>query len=160
MFTSILLLLLASTATSTPLLTKRVTNTTTLSCSETSFKHLSWTAADLSFNSSIIFTTPSHAVSSGSLSFRLANSAINYTLSCSAADTRMWEFFYGDRWFPCTGPEGNAEFRYTNRGETRYFATVQGELEVRQRWACEDRVYPYVHYPFPSPPFFFFRDGD
>ncbi|KAK1757871.1 hypothetical protein QBC47DRAFT_166342 [Echria macrotheca] len=116
------------------------------SCSNTSFQTTSLLAQSLSLNTSVLFTTPSHAVEGGYLSFTVLNPAFPSTpVECTAADTRKWEFFYGDQWFNCPSPTSSSEsgsrivetkFRYTNRGETRYLAYVGGTVEIEQRWRC------------------------
>lgn len=99
----------------------------------TSFSPWAWDLRDVYYHSSITFSTPSHQIDGGYISFSLTQPALtDQTFECSASSTQLQDFFYGNQWFGCGGDEvgqvGRAEFM---------FDRVTGKVVVRESWVCE-----------------------
>ncbi|KAK3362364.1 hypothetical protein B0T25DRAFT_4675 [Lasiosphaeria hispida] len=103
------------------------------SCSQTSRMALTWVTEDFHFHSSVTFSTPAHQIPDGSVAFKLTNTALPFAMSCSAYSTQLDQFFYGDQWFACTGPE-------TGNDTTAIFQFdhASGRLDLKQNWVCSD----------------------
>jgi len=128
-------------------------------CTRTSFSSWSWTLTDFYFHSSVIFSTPSHQIDGGWVSFTLAHPAVPDTkFGCDAASTQLHDWFYGDQEFNCTaraivggegkgyggGGGGDGEEEEGLAGKARFrFDRSSGRVDVVQSWVCaEDPVYP------------------
>ncbi|ORY09303.1 hypothetical protein BCR34DRAFT_602949 [Clohesyomyces aquaticus] len=92
--------------------------------------------SNITYASHFIYSTPAHlASSSATLSFDFYNSAVPYTVHCSAgsiADPYQW--FIGKETYQCTMPEGAGKYA---RASFKYNGRDNGELSVNQTWFCE-----------------------
>lgn len=101
-------------------------------CGQKSGKLSEWTLTDFDFHASYIFTTPAHQNSWGYVSFNVSNPVLDYTVSCSAASSRLNDFFYGEMVYDCKAPEGeSATTSFT-------FSRPDGALALNQSWTCND----------------------
>ncbi|CAI0645041.1 hypothetical protein COL154_010466 [Colletotrichum chrysophilum] len=101
-------------------------------CGQKSGKLSEWTLTDFDFHASYIFTTPAHQNSWGYVSFNVSNPVLDYTVSCSAASSRLNDFFYGEMVYDCKAPDGeSATTSFT-------FSRPDGALALNQSWTCND----------------------
>ncbi|KAK1984669.1 hypothetical protein LZ30DRAFT_585653 [Colletotrichum cereale] len=107
------------------------------SCGQKSTKVSEWTLAGFDYHASYTFTTPAHQNSWGYISFNVSNPVLDYVVTCSAASSRLSDFFYGDQVYQCSPPDGqSAATSFT-------WSYPNGALALNQSWTCnDDPVYP------------------
>lgn len=113
-------------------------------CQKNSFGDFKWIVKDFDYHASYIFSTPSHQISNGYVSFNLTNPALAYDASCQAISSQLQEFFYGNMIYTCTVPDGSTT-------ETTFdFSRPSGRLDVNQTWTCSDQdpKYPSTIHAF------------
>jgi len=101
-------------------------------------KNPEWIVRDFDYHASYIFTTPAHQNSWGYINFNLTNTAVDYTIPCSASSSQLSDFFYGSMWYSCLTPEG---------GSPTYFQYDRptGRIDLNQTWICPDMEYPTTY---------------
>jgi len=100
---------------------------------------LTWSINGFHYRSSVIYSFPSHRIASGTVDFNLTNPALPHALACSAYSTQMMDFFYGNMWFQCTGPDDTeASFQ---------FDKSSGRVDLQQKWSCPKDTTPYATPP-------------
>jgi hypothetical protein len=98
-------------------------------------KHPTFTLHDITFQSSMTYSTPAHlAVAEGHISFNLNSTAVPYTTHCVASSSSWPGFFYGEIVYRCdvptgqgVGPEASANFT---------FSRPESTFNVNQTWSC------------------------
>lgn len=100
-------------------------------------KALSWVIKGFTYNSSVIFTTPSHRNADAYVEFGLSNSALPFVPSCWAGSTQMMDFFYGNQWFNCLLPPTDSASAAGSEAVFQ-FDKSSGRVDVKQKWVCPD----------------------
>ena len=122
-------------------------------CASISFDGPMWILSDLTFKSSIIFSTPAHQIDWGKVIFNLTNTAIGpgIQLSCEGQNEQPEQFFYGNIWYHCSLINSSlaAEITTEMHGTRARFCYNRptGQLILNQEWTCRDldSKYPYVY---------------
>jgi len=94
-------------------------------------KHTTFCLEDITYNSSVIYSTPAHlAVAQGQVSFNLVNSAVPYATHCSAFSVQPFDFFYGEVVYQCDAvPDVVGSTNFT-------FSEPDGVFAVNSTWSC------------------------
>ncbi|KAB5579896.1 hypothetical protein GE09DRAFT_1080114 [Coniochaeta sp. 2T2.1] len=141
---SLALLLSPSTASTLPLLQKRdncTVSTGKCGCSRASFSDWQWQLTDFDFHSSIIFSTPSHQIDGGWVSFSLKHPAVKgVDFDCEASSTQLQDFFYGGVWYPCEAKASETGGEELGKTKASFmFDRSTGMVNVSQSWVCRDQ---------------------
>ncbi|EXF83874.1 hypothetical protein COL5a_001716 [Colletotrichum fioriniae] len=102
-------------------------------CGQKSGKLSEWTLSGFDYHASYIFSTPAHQNSWGYISFNVSNPVLNYTVACSAASSRLNDFFYGEQVYQCTPPEGGE-----STATSFTWSTPEKAVALNQSWTCND----------------------
>lgn len=90
---------------------------------------LKFKLSNIIYNSSFIFSTPSHyATGSGVVSFNLENSLTLHSTYCSAESQEEFTFFSGDTSYTCDPVPGD------EAGSTTFTFSTSGAITVNQIW--------------------------
>ncbi len=126
-------------------------------CSQASFHNLSWSVTNLTFHSSIIFSTPAHQIDGATVTFNLTNTATgsDFRMKCDGRSEQLQQFFFGDIWYRCDIINANSSTEAASKSFDREaaqfrFSRPTGELVLNQAWTCRDHdpKYPYVSHPY------------
>ncbi|OIW34367.1 hypothetical protein CONLIGDRAFT_567468 [Coniochaeta ligniaria NRRL 30616] len=126
----------------------RTSPATSCGCTTTSFSPWSWSLSDIYFHSSVIFSTPSHQIDGGWVSFSLAHPALaGVVFDCEASSTQLQDWFYGDQDYVCTGRADGEGGQAVRRAKATFrFDRAGGRVDVDQSWVCEDQDPRYPIY--------------
>lgn len=135
-----LFVLLASPSTSTPTTAYSPRSDVEHRQARCTNAHPLLTLHDITFSSSIIYSTPAHlAVAEGTVSFNLSNSAVPYKTHCSASSSQIYSFFYGNFVYNCDPPVGNGVKPGASAVFT--FSEPDGTFAVNQTYGCDDKKF-------------------
>lgn len=113
-------------------------------CTSVSFSDdFSWKVDNLDYHSSYIYSTPSHQISSGTVSFDITNPSVKTRVHCEGTSDRISDFFYGDVSYPCKiVSKGGAEEVVPT--SFKFNAPVQNgaSIEIEDKWECHDGSVP------------------
>jgi hypothetical protein len=88
---------------------------------------------NITYTDNTIYSTPAHlAVSDGSISFSITNTAVSYTTQCSAHAEQCPDFFYGNLVYACTVENGQG----VGAGTNFTFEKAGGRIQVNSTWSC------------------------
>ncbi|KAK3328082.1 hypothetical protein B0T19DRAFT_182729 [Cercophora scortea] len=141
----LLLSLILTLTTASPLLTRSNTNTTTEGCTAASFSDFTWAIQRFDFHARYIFSTPSHQTAHAYVDFNISNPGLDNTWAVASTCSGASESdFSGDTAYTCTS---TAAATRADRVKTVFdFDRALGLLRFNQSWVCDDQdpVYPII----------------
>jgi hypothetical protein len=113
------------------------------SCQDISFQSSKWSVKALTYNASVIFSTPAHQIDGASVSFNLTNDALDYPMVCSGFSSQAGVPFAQDQIYTCT-PGNETALDYSNGSHhgnakaTFIWDWPSKTLKVNETWQCYD----------------------